>query len=152
MSGSNKLKQSKRPFPTKGIFLPNPDGWEFPILLSVETVLQLPLHRPPAPGVPTAAATADGLAGAAFAGTKGVPAFEETDMDQAFTSSLFNQKLSQTPPKIVKVSHAKNSLGISWFQQWPSQAYEQYEACGTKTHQASSCWATLGTEWHEGFS
>ena len=30
MSGSNKLKQSKRPFPTKGIFLPNPDGWEFP--------------------------------------------------------------------------------------------------------------------------
>ena len=68
-------------------------------------------------GVPTAAATADGVAGAAFAGTKGVPAFEETDffglfsessMDLAFTSSRSStKKLLQTPPKVVKVSHAR---------------------------------------------
>ena len=62
------------------------------------------------------------------------------------------KKSRKRPQKLVKVSHAKNSLGISWFQQCPSQAYERDEAYGTKTHQASSCWAILGTEWHEGIS
>ena len=68
-------------------------------------------------GVPTAAATAGGVAGAAFAGTAGVPAFEETDffglfsessMDLAFTSSRSSTKNScKKPPKVVKVSHTR---------------------------------------------
>ena len=60
-------------------------------------------------GVPTAAATADGVAGAAFAGTKGVPAFEETDFFRPFQRkfdgsgiyifTFFNQKTLANAPK-----------------------------------------------------
>ena len=112
-------------------------------------------------GVSTAAATAGGVAGAAFAGTAGVPAFVDTDffgllsdssMDLAFTSSSSSVKNSCKRSKHTQNLSYWDFLGISWFHQWPSQAYERCEAYGTKTRQASSYWANPQTGWHGAFS
>ena len=66
----------------------------------------------------------------------------------AFEQKSKTKTLANAPKDDQNLSYW-NFLGISWFHQWPFQAYEQREAYGTKTHQASSYWANGIERFHD---